>query len=272
MRQFYLIILLISLILSGQGLISLTCAQDRPFGFHFKKKHQKKIHLDFEQYNNLIVVPVQINNSDTLNFVLDTGVGYTLVTDPKALNHLDLNCIRQITVAGAGSEQELRGCIVHLNSIRVDDIEAQNHNVIVLEKDVLHLSSYAGVKIHGLIGYDLFSRFVVKINYQHRKLVIHQPDKFKPTSKGETFPISIEQMKPYIQAEAFLNEAERATVKLILDTGAGHSLSLEAGSHPSIQVPERNITAHIGMTLNGAVNGAVGRINKFKLGSYEMQG
>jgi Aspartyl protease/PDZ domain len=250
-------------------------AQISTLGFHFIRPNQKKIKVPFEQYNNLIVIPLKINNSDTLNFVLDTGVGYTLITDPSLIQKLKLNCVRRVKVAGAGIGKELHGCIVNVDNIRFQSIAAKSHNMIVLEEDVLHLSSYAGVKIHGLIGYDLFSRFVIKINYLSRTLTFTNPEFFEPEIKRKTeeFPISIEEMKPYLQAEAMLEEANARTtpIKLILDTGAGHSLSLDMGTHPDIKVPKKSINSQLGMTLNGAVEGAIGRIEKFKIGSFELE-
>ncbi|MDX1920505.1 MAG: aspartyl protease family protein, partial [Candidatus Caenarcaniphilales bacterium] len=190
---------------------------------------------------------------------------------------LGLKCIRRVKVAGAGTGSELHGCIVQAKSLRMQGIEAKAHNIIVLEEDVLHLSSYAGVKVHGLIGYDLFSRFIIKINYLARSVTFYQPDHYTTKFKKQTeqFPLSIEEMKPYIQAEAIIQEASinstPTPIKLILDTGAGHSLSLDRGTHPDIQVPSKSIASLLGMTLNGAVEGAVGRIEKFKLGSFELQ-
>jgi hypothetical protein len=75
-----------------------------------------------------------------------------------------------------------------------------------------------------------------------------------------------------VQAEATMSNSNAVTpLKLILDTGAGHSLSLEAGTHPNIKLPEKYIYSQLGMTLNGSIEGAIGRIDKFKLGSFEME-
>lgn len=261
------------IIIAGVGLPHYNYAQKKTLnsyiGFHFKSPKKKVLKLSFEQHNNLIVIPIKINGLDTLNFVLDTGVGYTLLTDPDLLEQLHLPCLRKIGVAGTGVGEELTGCITNINLIEMRGIKALHHSVIVLEEDVLQLSRYAGVKIHGLIGYDLFSKFVVKINYLARKLVFYNPKTFEYKGKGEEFPISIEQMKPYIKAEALLAKGT-TPLKLILDTGAGHSLSLDRGTHPNIQVPEKHIPTQLGMTLNGAVQGVVGRIQKFTLGSYEL--
>ena len=40
-----------------------------------------KIVVHFKLENNLIIIPVQINNSSTLNFILDTGLKNTIITE-----------------------------------------------------------------------------------------------------------------------------------------------------------------------------------------------
>lgn len=269
--QLYAPKILISILLCFGVCVSADAQNLGKLGFHFKSPKTQKVKIDFKQHNNLIVVPIKINGLDTLNFVLDSGVGYTLITDPNVMHLLKLDCIRKIKVAGVGTENELSGCIVNIAEIQLKNIVAQNHHVIVLEEDVLHLSQYAGVKIHGLIGYDLFSRFSIKLNYLSQRLTFYDSEQYEYTAKdGEIFPIKIEQMKAYLKAEAILTSSNSAQVNLILDTGAGHSLSLDKGTHPNIKIPEKHIPSQLGMTLNGAVEGSIGRIDKFKLGSFEL--
>lgn len=271
------IILAISLGLIGifGGSVQAQMEMNDYLGFHLTSSYKKKsLEIPFKQYHNLIVIPLLINGSDTLNFVLDTGVGYTLLTDPNLIDELNLDCNRTVEIAGAGGEQVLNACISLADSIWFGEhIVAKKQNVLVLEKDVLHLSRYAGVKIHGLIGHDLFSRFIVNINYPKKTLTIYDPNQYKFKRRGyEVFPLSIEYMKPYMNAEAVFKGDASAPVKLILDIGAGHSLSLEAGSHPNIQVPDKNIKAQIGMALGGEIYGSFGRINMFKMGSFNLPG
>jgi len=247
------------------------------FGFHFKKAKQKRIAIPFRQYNNLIVIPVTVNGAyDTLNFVLDTGVGYTLITDPAVQERLGLTCVRTIKISGLGKEKPLNACVVKIDHIGIGRrIVAKNQYVVVLEQDILALSRYAGVRIHGLLGYELFSRFVVEIDYPSQRLILTRPNFFVPKIRPDVqvLPISIEDMKPYVEVEAMLKDdsTQKATFKLLLDTGAGHSLSLDVGTHPDIQIPEKNLPAQLGMTLNGSVDGVIGRINALRVGKVLLQ-
>jgi len=49
-------------------------AQDDKYILGFKDLNQKFATIDFRLINNLIIIPIFINNSDTLFFILDTGI------------------------------------------------------------------------------------------------------------------------------------------------------------------------------------------------------
>lgn len=51
------------------------------FGFHFKGKRQVTARIPFEIYSNLIIIKVRVDESDTLNFIFDTGVSSFIITD-----------------------------------------------------------------------------------------------------------------------------------------------------------------------------------------------
>ncbi|MFN2216782.1 MAG: peptide-binding protein, partial [Anaerolineales bacterium] len=51
---------------------------------------RKKIKIPFELYNNLIVIPVVVNDRLPLRFVLDTGVRTTILTEKVYSQLLDL--------------------------------------------------------------------------------------------------------------------------------------------------------------------------------------
>lgn len=263
--RFFALLLLVSFLGLSSGIAQ------RILGFHFRKENRRKQRFQFELHNNLIVLPIRVNGIDTLNFVLDTGVSNTLITDPSIKDSLNLPCLREIDVAGAGRGAVLKGCISLVNEIRFRGIQSQNHGVIILQKDVLELSSYAGVKIHGIIGYDLFSRFIVEIDYSAQIITFYNPERYRYRRRVRYFPVEIEQQKPYLHAKVKVGKQGKTPVKLLLDIGAGHSLSLDVGSHPDIQVPERNLATHLGMTLNGAVKGSIARVEELSIGKFSWE-
>ncbi len=262
---------LLAFILAGEGIQ----AQDYDYqGFHFIKKNRKKKRYSFKQYNNLIIIPVRINGSKPFNFILDTGVGHTLITDPSVALALGLPSYRQVDVIGVSNRTVLKAHVSNVRMMQIyKDIVAERHYVIVLEEDILNLSGYAGIPIHGLIGYDFFSRFVAKINYDKRQLTVYNTNKFKyrKRRKDDIIPIKIEDQKPIVEAKIICRDNKKPTsIKLVYDTGAGHALLLYSDSSPGIEVPDKSLDSHLGATLSGNLIGKLGRIQEIKLGRYSL--
>lgn len=248
-------------------------AQIQKLGFHFKKEHRKKVVLNFKQYNNLVIVPLVLNKVDTLNFVLDTGVGHILITDPNVATVLKLKNYRNISVAGPAGNKKLEAFVSSIPKIKLGrNVQAINQEVIILKEAIPYLSMNAGIKIHGLIGFNLFNAFIIKINYITKNVTFYNYDKFRPKKSWKKLDIELESRKPYITAETIISEQSgKVPVKLLIDIGAAHSLSLEKGTHPKIQVPEKNIMTDLGTTINGEVTGNIARIDKFNLGNFEFR-
>lgn len=263
-RGLHLVVLL--LLLMAESL----CAQNSR-NFHFTSKKRKSFRLAFELHSNLIIVPLHINGSDTLNFILDSGISMTLLTDPLVAKALGLKYVRKVQITGVGHGQSLDAMVAINNKISLPGIQASGQSIVALSEDVLHLSNYVGMPIHGVFGFDLFRHFVVKIDFNNKILTFYKPEKYEYKGKGEKIPITIEDAKPYLHATAIWADNRTVPIKVILDTGAGHALSLDMGSHQQIQLPDKIVRAQLGRGLNGIINGSLGRLEKIQIGKFELQ-
>jgi hypothetical protein len=239
--------------------------------FHFTYEKRKSIRIPFELHSNLIIVPLHINGSDTLNFILDSGISMTLLTDPKIAGALGLKYVRKVQITGVGEGDALEALVAINNKINLTGIEASGQSIVALSEDVLHLSNYVGMPIHGVFGFDLFRHFVVRIDFSNRILTLYDPQHYEYKGKGEKIPITIEDAKPYLQAKAIWADNRAVPIKVILDTGAGHALSLDMGSHEEIQLPDKIVRAQLGRGLNGIINGSLGRLEKIQIGKFELE-
>lgn len=239
------------------------------FGFHLVQK-RRSARIPFQLHANLIIIPATINNSDTLRFILDTGVSNTIVTDTTVAPYLNSDYVRTIRLDGVGADSTLEATVSIGNTLRVGYARIDEHNLIVLKTDVLKLSELVGTPIHGLIGYDLFERFVVTVDFQHRQLLIQLPQYFKYRRfMGAKIPLEIINKKPYIDDIAISELGKKETVKLLLDTGAGHAVMLNTYA-TNVPLPDTTIEVQLGMGLSGKISGKLGRLDKFKIGSHDL--
>ncbi len=270
----FLCLLLLSLLVGVNNVYAQKRIKNEKFGFYINGKHQIGSKIRFELYSNLIVVKLKINNSDTLNFILDTGVSSFIITDPSLAEKLGLVFSRQVRINGAGENAFINANVSIGHSIALGNVKAEKQNLVVLESDILKLSEYMGIPIHGIFGHDLFDRFAVKIDFGTKEIRLYEPKKFKyKKSKGEMYPLVVTQSKPYIEAIEMAQNTDQAFTKLrlVIDTGSGHALMLNTQDRPHIHLPEKVIRANLGKGLNGEINGHIGRIDRFRIGKYEFK-
>jgi hypothetical protein len=248
-------------------------------GFHslfgqvlgFTLPHGKsKVQFPIEIHNNLVIVPMVLNGQLPLKFILDTGVRTTILTEKAYSDILNLVYTRKYTIAGPGGENLVDAYVTNNVSLDMPGVRGRGHAMLVLEKDYLELRNYLGTDVHGILGYELFSRFIVEIDYERRLLTVMVPERFHPGKRLQWLPITIEDTKPYVTVSLTLNDTTSLAAKLLVDSGASHGLFLETDSNPKIQVPEKNISSIIGRGLGGVIKGKIGRIKALQLGSYTL--
>lgn len=217
-----------------------------------------------------MIIELQVNGKGPFNFILDTGVGLILITDPNLIDTLSIKTLRSINIVGFGEGETLNALITPSIDIAIGSTSAKNLTAAILKKDIFELSNYVGIPIHGLIGYEFFNSFVVRINFSANTLTIYRPDKTYFLRKGSRIPISIEERKPYIITDIELKPGQKIPAKLIIDTGAGHPISLEMLNGIPFSLPDERIKGNLGVGLSGPINGYIGRISSLHLGKYTL--
>ena len=174
MKSSFIFLFSAILFFSAKGeVVKVDTLKDYSLGLHWKRK-QKSIEVPFEMHANLVVVPLKLNESDTLRFLIDTGLGTTLLTDSLVYRQLNLHPLRQIELLGLGDEKPIKAQVIIDLKIQVGQAAALHQNLIYVSNDQLNLSDYVGTKIHGVLGYELFSNVVVTIDYENQKLILTQ--------------------------------------------------------------------------------------------------
>ncbi len=265
-----------SLILKGgikdQKRKNLTTGKNND-GFYFRRKNIKRSSLKFQQHNNLMVISVRVNFKDSLNFVVDTGAGHILIIDSAVVQQLGLPKLQTIKIYATGIDDEIEAYVSKVKKMEFGDIFGDDMQVVFLKNNVIDISRYAGIKVHGIMGHDLFKNFLVKIRYAESRLIfLEQRSNFQFPRNAEVFPLKIEQRKPYFQTPIFIkNPKDTFQAKFLIDTGAGHLLSLETLSNPiRIQVPEKHLKSRLGTTLNGEMIGSYAFISRLNIGRWHI--
>jgi len=227
---------------------------------------QKRENVNFSFVKNLIIIPIHINGKGPFNFILDTGVNPLIITDPSIKDSLNITGLRPIKISGFGEGGEIDAFYSAIASVSVGNALVNSIPTVILKEDLFNLSNHIGVKIYGLIGYNFFNSFVVKVNYVTKKLTFWTPNLNKKI-KGEKIPLEFLDNKPYINTK-IETENGITDVKLIVDCGASHALSLEKQNESEFPLPSKNISANLGIGISGLISGNIGRVKKLWLGNF----
>jgi predicted aspartyl protease len=237
-------------------------------GFVFDNPKKKSITINFKSSNNLIIIPVAINNSDTLNFILDTGVKSPIITELPFVNKLNLNFLQPISIQGLGEGEQLTAYRSGSNTISLEGLVAYNQEIIMVINENFQISPILGIPVHGLIGFNLFKDYVVRIDYAEHKITLTKPEAFvyKERERDIVLPISIEQGKPFVSTSIVTDKNEDVRVKLLVDTGASDAIWLSTASDKRISLPDNHIETFLGRGLSGDLYGKKGRIGAIWVG------
>jgi hypothetical protein len=255
---------LIALLLCGSGR-----AFSQQLGFSLADGKSRVV-IPIEVQNNLVIVPVILNNALPLKFILDTGVRTAILTQKAFSDILNLSYARKYSIAAPGVKKIVDAYITNNVSLDLPGVTGRGHAMLVLGEDYLELRNYLGTEVHGILGYELFSRFIVQIDYEKKELTLMTPERFRHRKRFHKLPITIEDTKPYLRTPVVLADGTVLNAKLLVDSGASHGLMLEPSSDSAIHVPDSTVSSVIGRGLGGEITGKVGRIGALKLGPYSL--
>lgn len=229
----------------------------------------KRVRIPVEVQNNVILLPVRINGSFEMNFILDTGVKSTILTEPVILPWLDVDTLKDINVRGLGKGEIIKASLARDISMSLPGVEGSGLNLVVMPDGLISYSGMFGKPVYGIIGYDLFGQFTIEINYQQEYIVLHNPFKFKGKKGGrwQTIPLDIRKSKPYIQATLKDHTGKSIEETWLLDTGASMAISL---FQDNVDIPEKSINSFLGKGLSGEVHGYLGRNPAFTIGRFTL--
>lgn len=122
--------------------------------------------VDFKLKNNVILIRGELNDQK-VNFCFDTGAEITIIS-----NTLDDRAYESISITGSmplmGSSGKavyvLQGNLPELNL----GVPVRNCRVVI--SDLSRMSDAFGVKVDGMIGFDMIARGSLVINFKKRTL------------------------------------------------------------------------------------------------------
>ena len=238
----------------------------------FIKDNSRRVVMPFTQVNHLVIMPVSINGGPQLNFLFDTGVKSNILFSKTLGDELGLTYSRKLNLIGADGQVVLTASVSTNNHIDLGEVEGTLQAILVLEDDFLELEKVLGIPIYGVIGYEFFKYNPVKIDYDFSKLTFYKAEALRWRPFGyRMMEIEIDDNKPYIISEIEQSNGPNLKAKLLIDTGANHSLLLNREASSNIVLPAKSLESDLGRSLGGDLFGFIGRVDRLKLGGINFR-
>ena len=233
--------------------------------------------VPFRMIDNHIILPVRVNGSQPLNFVLDSGAGASVIIDSRSSRALQLKMGGEIAVSGTGTGPDPTAHIVPDTRLSLGEASLEGLSVIYLPLEAIpFFDDLDHVYFDGVIGTSFFTRFVVEINYDLQLLTFTEPSAAVEQlanlgSRWREIPLQIKSGLPYMSARVTPKPGQSVDVKLLVDTGFRGSLSLTPASHDDLDEPTEYLES-IDQGLSGDVTSRVSMSESLALADYQLSG
>lgn len=222
-----------------------------------------------ESVGGLVLVSGRIDDKVDAWFILDTGAPVSVLIDGRRTRALGLDTSAARPLGDPNDPAAPVGIVKSdfrwdFGPVALSGLTA----VVVPESSMPCRERFDAVDFAGVIGADLFRRFVVEIDPASRRIRLHDPSSWQVPSGAVTVPLSFRGGHPFIPSTVMLASGERIEHELHLDIGASQPLSLVATSHPALRMPEGE--AKFSCLVNGTQEQRVGAPLEVVVGGVKM--
>ena len=166
--------------------------------------------------NNHIYAKAKVDGKGPFVFIFDTG-GHNIVT-PAIAKELGLKVEGTLPGTGAG-EGVMEGGFAKVAQLDVGDATLKDQLFIVIALD--KLSVIEGTPMPGMVGYEVFRRFITRIDYGAKTLTLIDPKHFDPKDAGTPVKFTFNDQIPEV-----MGTFEGLPAKFDIDTGSRSELTL----------------------------------------------
>ena len=218
----------------------------------------------FQLRNNHIYADVAVNGRGPMLFIFDTG-GHDILEHATAQS-LGVKVEGTMPGTGVGDKAQDFG-LVKVDTLKVGDATF-THQVFGALDFIPH--EVEGVPMQGMVGFEVFKRFVTRIDYGRHVITLIEPKAFDPADAGTPVKFDFNGELPQV-AGTF----EGIAAKFDIDTGARDEITLTS---PFVQANGLRAKHPVGVEtvdgwgVGGPARAYVTRGTELTLGAVKVQG
>ena len=158
-----------------------------------------------------IEVQVSIEGRSPIWFVLDSGAEFSMLDEEVAKSWKVGPIVR------SGGRERIENAAVRIGSL---SLPRQPFTLWALDNFRRQKRD-----IRGVIGCELFERYVVTVDFQKQVVILNEPRTYRPPAAARRVPITFDGRLPVIQG-AVTVRGKKVPARLMIDTGASQALVL----------------------------------------------
>ena len=220
--------------------------------------------VPFQLVNNHIYAAGSIDGKPA-RFLVDTG-GMNLLT-PASARKFGLQGEGKLAGRGVGDEL-VDVAFAHAREVRLGDAVLDKPVFVIM--DLGKLAAVEGHESDGLVGYEMFRRFGVTIDYAKGELVLAERATFAPPAGAHAVAFDLADRIPVVQGTL-----DGLPARLSIDTGSRVSLTLHSPyvrEHGLVAKYAAAPEAVVGWGVGGPSRGRPARFGTLRLGDLAIGG
>jgi len=228
------------------------------------------VEIPFENQGEHLMIPVAVNGRPPLTMVFDTGmpVPGVLLYDGAGVDSMKLAFSpMQVGVGGAGGGERIQARLATGVSLGVGELTVDGSVALVMPAH----PQMSGLH-DGIIGASLFDSLVMRVDHDRGRMTLYRRGAFTPRPGATEVPLEVVGRIAYVKAGVVGADGRVTPVRLVVDMGAAHAVSLNRHSGAGLTLPAGAIEARVGRGMSGVMTGSVGRLAGFELGGHRLPG
>jgi hypothetical protein len=236
-------------------------------------------------FKNLLTIPAdvtfyggiflraRVNNSQPMWFALDSGASSPFLLDTRRARELGLKLHGRVSRGGGAGPAVYEVAKTSGLTIRLGGLKSEGQTADVISLD--SIEAQVGRPLDGIVGLDLFLRYVVEIDYFGNEIRLHDPKTYTYSRAGESIPLMLRDGHFFVPAKVempgrpplegqFLVDTGGVMVTAVLTTPFSQSNNLLASNQKTIL--DKSLSG-----LGGETRLLISRATSFTLGNLSIR-
>jgi hypothetical protein len=230
--------------------------------------------ITFDPYKHVIWIPVRVEGASSLMFAFDSAAARSAIDWDRAEEQkLPFTALGERLNAGSGDGLARIGRTGALRVVMPGAaIDLPSMGVVPLRE----VSAVYGRRMDGVVGAELLARYVVELDWEQRRMALHEPAAYRYSGEGAVVPLVLAGGMPFIRLQVYLPGMQPIEGLFLVDCPHPGTIIINRPFVEENQLLEaarrnhRRLVTQFTEGVNGKSEVPYGRIDEIKIGPFSL--